>query len=207
MTRTMTLLGDSVLDNGRYVGTGPTVSQQVGQALASWSVDLRAVDGSPAREVLERQLALPLSGRGSVVLSAGGNDALNSIHLLAETEVVSAMQVWTTAHDVRAAFRRDYAALLDRIVSLGQPAAVCTIYNPTYDRSPDGREFQRFAEAGLALFNDIIVHEAFRRKLHIIDLRDVCTRHSDFANPIEPSSQGGEKIARAIAAWATGSAA
>jgi hypothetical protein len=32
----------------------------------------------------------------------------------------------------------------------------------------------------------------------VIDLRLVCTEPADYANPIEPSSGGGEKIARAI---------
>jgi hypothetical protein len=33
----------------------------------------------------------------------------------------------------------------------------------------------------------------------VIELRAVCSRPEDYANPIEPSSAGGEKIARAIA--------
>lgn len=33
----------------------------------------------------------------------------------------------------------------------------------------------------------------------MIELRALCTRPEDYANPIEPSSIGGEKIARAIA--------
>jgi hypothetical protein len=32
----------------------------------------------------------------------------------------------------------------------------------------------------------------------VIDLRLVCTEPADYANPIEPSSRGGEKIAQAI---------
>jgi hypothetical protein len=38
----------------------------------------------------------------------------------------------------------------------------------------------------------------------VIDLRAVCTYPEDYANPIEPSSVGGEKIARTIAGLATG---
>jgi hypothetical protein len=39
----------------------------------------------------------------------------------------------------------------------------------------------------------------FERRLTIIDLRLVCDEPADYANPIEPSSTGGAKIARAIA--------
>ena len=33
----------------------------------------------------------------------------------------------------------------------------------------------------------------------MLDLRLICDEDADFANPIEPSAQGGEKIAAAIA--------
>jgi hypothetical protein len=52
--------------------------------------------------------------------------------------------------------------------------------------------------AGLALFNDVITREAFARGLPLIDLRLVFSEGADFANPIEPSVQGGGKIAAAI---------
>ncbi|HXE56522.1 MAG TPA: hypothetical protein VNK43_00835 [Gemmatimonadales bacterium] len=41
---------------------------------------------------------------------------------------------------------------------------------------------------------------AFERGLGVVDLRTVCADPADYANPIEPSSVGGAKIARAIAA-------
>jgi hypothetical protein len=40
---------------------------------------------------------------------------------------------------------------------------------------------------------------AFEHALTVIDLRLVCTDPADYANPIEPASHGGAKIARAIA--------
>jgi hypothetical protein len=58
---------------------------------------------------------------------------------------------------------------------------------------------QRLAVTALTLFNDAILRAAFARGLPLIDLRLVCDDDADYANPIEPSSQGGEKIVRAIA--------
>jgi hypothetical protein len=58
--------------------------------------------------------------------------------------------------------------------------------------------------AGLALFNDVITREAFKRRLPVIDLRLVCSEDTDFANPIEPSVTGGRKIAAAIAKFLVG---
>jgi hypothetical protein len=50
----------------------------------------------------------------------------------------------------------------------------------------------------LMMFNDVILRTAFERGVPVIDLRLVCTEPSDYANPIEPSGQGGRKIADAI---------
>jgi hypothetical protein len=50
----------------------------------------------------------------------------------------------------------------------------------------------------LALFNDAIYRIAAEMRLPVLELRLVCTELGDYANPIEPSGQGGRKIARAI---------
>jgi hypothetical protein len=59
----------------------------------------------------------------------------------------------------------------------------------------------------LSLFNDAITRAAFARKLPLIDLRLICNDPGDYANPIEPSAQGGEKIAKAIGALVCGDTA
>ena len=56
----------------------------------------------------------------------------------------------------------------------------------------------RLVVTGLTLFNDVIGREAFARGLPLIDLRLVCDQAEDYANPIEPSVRGGEKISMAI---------
>jgi hypothetical protein len=49
-------------------------------------------------------------------------------------------------------------------------------------------------------FNDAILRVAFECHLPVVDLRLVCVEPADYANPLEPSSHGAEKIATAIAA-------
>jgi len=66
--------------------------------------------------------------------------------------------------------------------------------NPREGAKP--KPFQQAAEAGLLFFNDAIIQAASQRSLTVIDLRQVCTELNDFANPIEPSDQGGKKIAK-----------
>ncbi len=73
---------------------------------------------------------------------------------------------------------------------------VCTVYNPNFDEAA----MQRPAEAALSIFNDVIMQEAVRRRVPMIDLRLVCTEPAHYANPIEPSNEGGARIAEAISA-------
>ena len=55
----------------------------------------------------------------------------------------------------------------------------------------------------LSVINDVVTREAFSRNLSLIDLRVMFDADEDFANPIEPSVQGGEKLARAIHRFAS----
>jgi hypothetical protein len=89
--------------------------------------------------------------------------------------------------DIAAAFERKYHAILAEVLAHGLPAAICTIY---YPRFPDP-DLQKVAVAALAVFNDCIVRAAFAHALPLLDLRFVCTEDGDYADPIEPSAQGG----------------
>jgi GDSL-like Lipase/Acylhydrolase family len=195
--RHVVLLGDSSLDNGAYVGSGPDVLAQLGAHLPpGWRATRAAVDGAVAGDVA-RQLDRGIPPDAShLVVSVGGNDALRQEHVLgaAARSVADALDLLA---GVRERFARDYRAMLDLVLARRLPTAVCTIYEP---RFPDPRR-RRVAAVGLAAaFNDVITREAFARGgLALIDLRLVCDRDEDFANPIEPSVRGGEKIAAAIA--------
>jgi hypothetical protein len=90
--------------------------------------------------------------------------------------------------------------MLDAVAEAGKPTAVCTIYDANFP-PPEGQAIT----AGLTLFNDAITRAAFSRGLPLIDLRLICDEPADYANPIEPSEQGGDKIAAAIAQLALGS--
>ena len=188
------LLGDSVFDNAAYVGGAPDVVRQLaGQLPQGWRATLGAVDGSTTRGVARQLERLP-PGATHLVVSAGGNDALGSAHLLQERagSMADALKRLSAAG---AQFERDYRDMLDALLAPGLPAGLCTIY---YPRFPDA-ELQRLAVAALATFNDAIIHAAFARGLPLVDLRLVCDHPGDYANPIEPSARGGEKIARAVA--------
>ena len=90
---------------------------------------------------------------------------------------------------------------MDALSALRLPAALCTIYD-----TPPSSADHRIIRTALAIFNDVITRAAFRRGLPLIDLRLICDEDEDYANPIEPSVQGGDKMAAAIAMLVSGRA-
>ena len=188
------LLGDSVLDNGAYVAGGPDVVAQLRPLLPEgWRATLLAVDGAVTSDVA-RQLGRLPPDASRLVLSVGGNDALRQAGVLDEG-ARSVAEALDRLAVIRERFWRDYATMLDGVLARGLPAAVCTIYD---GRLPDPRR-RRLAAVALATLNDVITREAFSRGLMLLDLRLLLDEDADYANPIEPSTRGGAKIAAAIA--------
>jgi lysophospholipase L1-like esterase len=194
------LLGDSVFDNGAYVGRGePDVVRQLrGRLPAGWAATLAAVDGA-VTDGVRRQLERVPPGATHLVVSVGGNDALRRQDVLG-APARSVAEALLALAEARHGFARGYGAMLDAVLARGLPTALCTVYDP---RFPDPAR-QRVAVAGLTLFNDAITREAFGRGLPLVDLRLICSEDADYANPIEPSARGGAKIAGAIAELVTG---
>jgi lysophospholipase L1-like esterase len=189
------LLGDSIFDNAAYTAGGPDVLSQLRKLLPSgWTGTLLAVDGHRTEDV-SRQLAHLPRDATHLVLSVGGNDALAHGDLLTRP-ARSAAEVLTLLAAAAGEFEERYRRLIARLLQAGPPLTVCTIYNGSF---PD-QDFQRIAATALSSFNDAILRVGFERRLTVIDLRLVCDEPADYANPIEPSSIGGAKIARSIAA-------
>jgi hypothetical protein len=187
------LLGDSIFDNGAYTGGGPDVVTQLRPLLPSgWQATLVAVDGARTEDVARQLTRLPRDA-SHLVLSVGGNDALAHGDLL-DGPATTAAQVIGFLADAAGAFERHYRHLVERLLERRLSLAVCTIYNGNF---PDPK-FQRIASTALCVFNDVILRVAFERGVTVIDLRLVCSEPADYANPIEPSSAGGAKIARSI---------
>ena len=192
------LLGDSVFDNAAYVAGAPDVVRQVQARLPGGSgATLAAVDGAVVRSV-ERQVGTIPREATHLFVSVGGNDALGAMGIL-EQPVRSVAEAVVNLSAMMRRFEQDYRAMLDAVTRRGLPTTLCTIYHPRFPE-PD---MQLVAYAGLALFNDCILREAFARRLPVIDLRFVCDDDEDFANPIEPSAIGGDKIAAAIVSLAS----
>lgn len=186
------LLGDSILDNGAYTSGGPDVISQLTSMLpAGWRASLLAVDGAMMGGLAHQINDLP-ADVSHVVVSIGGNDVLQSLDVL-RLKVKSSADALLGLGIRAQGFEQGYRAAIDLVRRLGQPTTICTIYNGNLS----GQEGAA-ARVALTAFNDVILRVAFEWQVSVIDLRLVCTEPADYANPIEPSSRGGEKIARAI---------
>lgn len=186
------LLGDSIFDNAVYVPDRPAVIDQVRRGLPpTWTATLVAVDGHTVADVATQLPRVP-AGATHLVLSVGGNDALQASGLLRE-RAVSVGEAFALVADALDEFRAAYTAMLKSVLALGKPTAVCTVYDAVPVIGPAER-------AALAGFNDVITRTAARAGVPLIDLRVLCDHAADFSplSPIEPSVVGGAKIADTI---------
>lgn len=190
------LLGDSIFDNASYVPAGMDVRTQLESMLhKEHQISLLAQDGSVLADMagqVRRLQELPATPDWLVV-SCGGNDVLGLVGAM-HSPVSSVLEATQLLASWRDGFRRDYRRMLDLTLATGIPVAVATIYDHVPGLAPGLR-------TALAPFNDVILREAVERSLPVLDLRVVCTESADYASssPIEPSSQGGRKIAAVIA--------
>jgi lysophospholipase L1-like esterase len=199
--KVVVLLGDSIIDNGAYVRSGePDVAQQLEILLPSHMVVKRAVDGSTCADVLGWQSG-DLHDADHIILSAGGNDALQHIDLLEAATATTAKDALVRLWSIREEFRRSYTALLDRLVLTRRPVLVLTVYNPRFHGHGFDAAYQQAAESAVSIINDVIQQEGRRRSFDILELRTLFHDPADYANPIEPSAIGGAKLAKCMSDW------
>ncbi len=136
-------------------------------------------------------------GNSSFLSALGGNDALTHYQTI-QNDFLTSEDLFEKWAGIQAEFRADYRNMLKSIRALNRNTAVCTIY----DSVPD---LEAFAKTALSIFNDVIVAEATVAGLPIVNLRRVCSSPTDYSviSPIEPSFEGGAKIARVLKEYLT----
>ena len=161
-----------------------------------WEVTLRAVDGDSIADVPARLHKLP-EGSTHLIVSVGGNDAMGNRAIL-ERKTRDAAEIFRELAEIQQRFCADYQDMLEQVVACRLPTAVCTIYDEI--PFPDYR-MRQMVKVALSVFNDCIIRAASRQGVPALELRDVCREPTDFSqiSPIEPSCDGGAKIAYAIA--------
>ena len=201
MNNHLILLGDSIIDNNPYVrGTDLPVEKHLKKMLPDWSIEKRAIDGSVIEDVINLQLG-DLKKGSPIALSAGGNNLLKTSGVIQDDTKMTFNQVMKTLKPVIESFEKDYEKLLNRIHS---PALCFTIYNPAFHHYDDTNfmsPYQEACEVTVNIFNDIIQRLVLKKGFDVLELRALFTEKNDYANSIEPSHQGGEKIAKFISHW------
>jgi GDSL-like Lipase/Acylhydrolase family len=193
------LIGDSIFDNARYTSGQPDVISHVhGLIPAGWQATLLAVDGATTNDIPAQLRRLPPDAT-HLVLSVGGNNAIMNADVLT-TPVQLAREALVALAEISRSFEETYCQAVEACLESRLPLALCTIYNGRFEDAA----YQRMIGVALMVFNDVILRVAIKFALAVIDLRFVCTSPEDYANPIEPSSAGGAKIARAIVSLVSG---
>lgn len=197
------LHGDSIFDNQPYVEPNEAVVNHL-KSISPMSVDLFAVDGHVTVDVIRdanRKLHTKFGKANAAIVSVGGNDALGIVDLFL-TPVRHVLDTFDLLQPHLSLFEKNYEKMILKMLEHynKENLRVCTIY----DSIPVKRSAHLTESmlSGLHLFNSIITKVADRHQVSVLDLRNVCTEDSDYSmkSPIEPSSTGGMKIAKAIAA-------
>ncbi len=203
------LCGDSIFDNASYVKQGEAdVTKQVASLLPTGSeVSRLAIDGDVTDGISKQLIRLP-SEASHIFISVGGNDALGYLDIFSK-EINTVGEAFFLLSERRTVFEKQYHAMLEIALSFALPLTVCSIYYPRFHANIglervselfniNGERMQEMVMGALAVYNDIITKEAFQAGIPLIDLRVLCNEAEDFANPIEPSEKGGQKIANLI---------
>ena len=192
--QTLLLLGDSILDNAPYTHPEPDTTAHLARLLASqWSVERLAQDGAIMRS-LPAQLALLDYRPDLAVLSIGGNDLTPHVGII-ERPATSAAEVLAELLAIADGFHLQYEVAARSVMERTARTVLCTIYEVPLQPPMAGT----LARVPLGLVNDRILRIGAELGLEVLELRRVCTEKEDFVLEIEPSAQGAEKIARAIA--------
>jgi hypothetical protein len=185
------LLGDSVFDNAPYTDGGPAVIDHLKAMLEpGQEATLLAVDGHRVADMPSQVRRIPPDAT-HFFLSVGGNDALDQVSLLNQPVRTVAEGMGVLGGEVDA-FEARYGALLGELTASFEWLEVCTIYNGSFG------EEQPVLSAAVRLFDDVIQRAAIAHRLEVIELRDLLNEPLHYANPIEPSVEGGRVLAEEI---------
>ncbi len=228
VTPHVVLLGDSVFDNGVYVGARESLLESVRRTLpANVAVTLLAQDGAVTTGVAS-QLAHLGPEHTHLFISTGGNDALSSQSLLAGNhltpELEDQLQIPAQAIPVGEVEGSDlfgvrdlYAQVRGELPLLDKVTLVRAVFRKSYRTMLKAAlttglpvtvctiydqvpGLHENLRTALAVFNEVILFEAATAGVPVIDLRGLCDEPDDFSSvsEIEPSGRASAKMAKAI---------
>ena len=221
------LLGDSIIDNTPYVNKNEkdVVSHLNSMYKGSPQINInnRAVDGNTMQDLLDNQLSDEgLNQATHIVTSIGGNDLLQKISFLQMTSKLSEVMnkdarigKWgsrelnpsrnkvfeETYFEIIKPMQQDYESIVANLSNHRAKLLLCTVYEGDLVDSDEFSDVIYSSKTMLSIFNDQVYRTAQKYSCEVLELRDIFVLSEDYANPIEPSHIGGEKLAKAIKGW------
>jgi len=203
MYQPVLLYGDSIIDNKYYVCEG---EKSVLEHLKTISTDefiQIAIDGDTTTDVLDKQLQVSTIKEGSkVVLSIGGNDLLQHLPFLYKSNFENINEgLESLQNEIFSPLAERYEAIVESLSSYRANLLLLTIYEGDLGRTDEFRGVLDSSKIMASALNDIVYKTAKKYGADVLELRHIFTSSEDYANPIEPSHIGGEKLAKAIIEW------
>ena len=199
----ITLLGDSIIDNKTYVQKGELSVLEHLENISEYEYTQLAFDGDTTLNVLNGQLLSPaIESSSHLVLSIGGNDLLQNLSFLYEgpvdkiNDAVAGVQQY-----IFKPLEQRFETIIQRLSSHRANLLLCTVYEGDLGRTDEFRDVLDSSKIMVSSFNDTVYKTASMYNADVLELRHIFTTPEDYANPIEPSHIGGEKLAQAITDW------
>jgi len=199
----ITLLGDSIIDNKTYVQKGELSVLEHLENISEYEYTQLAFDGDTTLNVLNGQLLSPSIATSShLVLSIGGNDLLQNLTFLYEgpvdkiNDAVAGVQQY-----IFKPLEQRFETIIEKLSSHRANLLLCTVYEGDLGRTDEFRDVLDSSKIMVSSFNDTVYKTASKYNADVLELRHIFTSPEDYANPIEPSHVGGEKLAQAITDW------
>lgn len=203
MDQPVLLYGDSIIDNKYYVSEGEKSVLEHLQTISTDEFIQIALDGDTTTDVLDKQLQVSTIKDGSnIVLSIGGNDLLQHLPFLYESNFKNINEgLESLQNEIFSPLEERYEAIVESLSSYRANLLLLTVYEGDLGRTGEFIGVLDSSKIMASAFNDIVYKTAKKYGADVLELRHIFTSSEDYANPIEPSHIGGEKLAKAITEW------
>ncbi len=197
----LVLLGDSTIDNKVYVEPGELSVKEHLDNLVDYEVLQIALDGAITDDVINNQINLIPPDTTHILLSIGGNDLLQEIDFLYQDLKYTPKRLLETVIDLLSPVTENYETIVKQLSTNRAKLLCATVYEGNLVGSVEFDSISNSSKAMVSLLNDSIFRICDEYKLDTLDLRNIFVSPEDYANPIEPSHEGGLKFAKKIKEW------
>jgi len=197
----LVLLGDSTIDNKVYVEPGELSVKEHLDNLVDYEVLQIALDGAITDDVINNQINLIPPDTTHILLSIGGNDLLQEIDFLYQDLKYTPKRLLEIVIGLLSPVTENYETIVKQLSTNRAKLLCATVYEGNLVGSVEFDSISNSSKAMVSLLNDSIFRICDEYKLDTLDLRNIFVSPEDYANPIEPSHEGGLKFAKKIKEW------